>query len=86
MTDDLTSRVQCGRPDDDRHNRCSCGDRDPDDGLCLHEATGYILCRTCEEVHRPPECHVDAQGYALAWCGCRWVDLEGDGQHACEAQ
>lgn len=43
---------------------------------------GYIWCRPCREWQRSPECAIDEAGYALAWCGCRWADLETD-EHRC---
>jgi hypothetical protein len=51
--------------------------RDPWDQLLVD--LGYVLCRVCEEAHRPPECDVDGAGFALARCGCRWVDVEDVG-------
>lgn len=50
---------------------CFCGDVD-----CWHLAANYPWCRPCEEHHRPPECAVDEQGRALAWCGHPWHETE----------
>jgi hypothetical protein len=61
-------------------DQCLCDEPD-----CMFLAVGYPFCRPCGDHHRPPECAVDAEGYALVWCGCRWDDLEPGGPgHACE--
>lgn len=59
--------------------RCRCGDDDP--AGCLFVNAGYLWCAPCGEHHRPPECAVDSDGYALAPCGCRWTEVEAGQPH-----
>lgn len=63
---------------------CLCGDDDPEG--CMYLIAGYPYCRPCAEHHRGNECAVDDEGYALEWCGCRWVDLVGPESvgHSCD--
>lgn len=60
---------------------CACGSDDP--AGCLFLNAGYPWCTVCEDHHRPPDCPVDGEGYALAPCGCRWRDVD-EGGHRCD--
>jgi hypothetical protein len=53
----------------------------PDEWHQVYLDAGYLYCRPEGEYHRPPECPIDEQGRALAWCGCAWTDVEA-GHHA----